>query len=138
LLGLLSPESNIEKALTATSQWYYRFQRFDENACQVSGESWKETFHALSNFYVYVGVLILLSIAAFAQVESGRFVGRITDAQGAVIAQVNVSVKNVGTNITQTAITDSDGNYVVTPLSAGTYLMTVVCASGVLRFCFDI
>ena len=80
---------------------------------------------ASSNFYVRIAVLILLTVAAFAQVESGRFVGRITDSQGAVIAQANVSVKNVGTNITQTAVTDSDGNYVITPVMAGAYVMTV-------------
>ena len=80
---------------------------------------------ASSNFYVRIAVLILLTVAAFAQVESGRFVGRITDSQGAVIAQANVSVKNVGTNITQTAVTDSDGNYVITPVMAGAFVMTV-------------
>jgi len=42
-----------------------------------------------------------------------------------VIAQASVSVKNVGTNITQTAVTDSDGNYVITPVAAGVYVLTV-------------
>jgi hypothetical protein len=81
-----------------------------------------------SNFYVHVAVLMLLTVGAMAQVESGRFVGRISDSQGAVIAQASVSVKNVGTNITQTAVTDSDGNYVITPVSAGVYVMTVSAA----------
>jgi hypothetical protein len=70
-------------------------------------------------------LLMLSTIAMMAQVESGRFVGRITDSQGAVISQANVAVKNAGTNITQTTITDSGGNYVITPVSAGVYVMTV-------------
>ncbi len=83
----------------------------------------------LSNFYLHIGILVLLSVAASAQVESGRFVGRITDSQGAVIAQSNVVIKNVGTNLAQSAITDGDGNYVITPVAAGSYVMTV-SASG--------
>lgn len=79
----------------------------------------------LLNFCTYAVVLIVLSVGAMAQVESGRFVGRIIDSQGAVIAQASVSVQNTGTNITQTAVTDSDGSYVITPVAAGTYILTV-------------
>ncbi len=62
---------------------------------------------------------------AAAQVEQGRFVGRITDPADAVIVGAVVKVTNVGTNITQTAVTNRSGEFVVTPVEAGTYTMSV-------------
>jgi hypothetical protein len=76
-------------------------------------------------FCATVIVAALLVTGALAQVESGRFVGRITDSSGAVVAHASVSARNVGTNITQTAVTNSDGDYVITPVAAGTYVLTV-------------
>ena len=66
---------------------------------------------------------------AAAQVEQGRFVGRITDPADAVIVGAVVKVTNSGTNITQTAVTNRSGEFVVTPVSAGVYTLSVT-ASG--------
>ncbi len=63
--------------------------------------------------------------AARAQVEQGRFVGQITDPQGAVIAGANVRLTNEGTNIVQKAVTNSTGQYVITPVPAGQYTLSV-------------
>ena len=60
-----------------------------------------------------------------AQVEQGRFVGRISDPQDSVIAGATVKVTNAGTNIVQTAVTDRTGNFVVTPVSAGVYTVSI-------------
>jgi len=65
------------------------------------------------------------AISAFGQVESGRFVGRIEDPQNAVVPQATVKATNLGTNIAQTVLTDSSGNYVITPVAAGTYSLSV-------------
>jgi Carboxypeptidase regulatory-like domain len=62
---------------------------------------------------------------AYGQVESGRFVGHITDAQGADVPHAIVKATNTGTNIVQTALTDSSGNFVITPVSAGVYSLNV-------------
>src|SRR6476646_4558712 len=66
---------------------------------------------------------ILLGVHVMAQVETGRFVGHISDTQGAAIVHASVSAKNVETNITQGVFTDSDGNYVITPVAAGVYTL---------------
>ena len=60
-----------------------------------------------------------------AQVEQGRFVGHITDPAGALVVGAQVQVKNVGTNIVQTDVTDKSGNFVVTPVPAGVYSISV-------------
>jgi Carboxypeptidase regulatory-like domain len=73
-------------------------------------------------------VLILLlgvALSANGQVESGRFVGRITDMQGGEVPHAIVKATNTGTNIVQTAITDGSGDFVITPVAAGAYSLTV-------------
>src|SRR5918995_681315 len=72
-----------------------------------------------------VAVLAVLcalgSATVFAQLQSGRIVGTIFDPQRSGIPGATVTVTNVATNLARTAVTDSEGNYVVTPLDPGTY-----------------
>src|SRR3981189_2655642 len=70
-------------------------------------------------------VLLGLASSAFGQVESGRFVGHITDVQGAGVPHAIVKATNTGTNIVQSAVTDSSGDFVITPVSAGVYSLSV-------------
>jgi hypothetical protein len=70
-------------------------------------------------------VLALHAGVLHAQVEQGRFVGRISDPQGASVPGVTVQVRNIDTNITQTGITNDSGEYVVTPVPAGNYIISV-------------
>lgn len=69
--------------------------------------------------------LLALALPAFGQVEKGRFVGRISDSQGAVVPNATIKAVNTGTNIAQEAVTNSTGDFVITPVSAGTYKLTV-------------
>ena len=64
---------------------------------------------------------ITIVATLFAQLQSGRILGTVYDPQRAGIPGATVSVTNLATNIARTAITDSEGNYVVTPLDPGTY-----------------
>src|SRR5436305_1709243 len=77
--------------------------------------------------FAYVALLSLLVFApaAHPQVEQGRVVGRVTDAQNAVVAGATVRLTNLDTNIVQTATSDSSGNYVITPVPAGNYGISV-------------
>jgi hypothetical protein len=72
-----------------------------------------------------VAVLAVLcalgSATGFAQLQAGRIVGTIFDPQRSGIPGATVTVTNVATNLARTAVTDSEGNYVVTPLDPGTY-----------------
>jgi hypothetical protein len=75
--------------------------------------------------FVRVTILIVActlgATTAFAQLQAGRIVGTIFDPQGAGIPGATVSVTNRATNVTRTVISDTEGNYVVTPLDPGTY-----------------
>src|ERR1700761_6534038 len=66
---------------------------------------------------------------AHAQLTTADILGAVTDASGAVLPNAQVQVKNLGTNETRSATTDSSGNYTVSNLQPGHYSITVT-ASG--------
>ncbi len=70
-------------------------------------------------------LLILLWGATFAQTNTGRISGRVTDVTGAVIAGVTVTITEEGTNTARAVKTDGDGNYTATNLRAGVYSVKV-------------
>jgi hypothetical protein len=69
------------------------------------------------------GFLLFALLSAFlsGQSTTGTIVGSVTDPSGAVVPGVDVTVTDLGTNITTKATTDERGDYVVTPLAIGTY-----------------
>ncbi|WP_238398585.1 carboxypeptidase-like regulatory domain-containing protein [Edaphobacter sp. 12200R-103] len=60
-----------------------------------------------------------------AQVEQGRFVGHIQDPTGAAVAGAAVEATNLATNIVQRAQSNGGGDFVITPVLAGNYVLTV-------------
>jgi Carboxypeptidase regulatory-like domain len=54
-----------------------------------------------------------------------RINGTVTDSAGAVIEEAKVTVTNVDTNVSKTAVTTSAGTYLVTDLIPGTYTVRV-------------
>jgi hypothetical protein len=68
---------------------------------------------------------LLLTVTAWAQVQTGRIVGTITDAQKAVLPNATVTVTESATNQSVTVSTNERGDYVVTPLNPGFYRVTV-------------
>lgn len=61
--------------------------------------------------------------AAFGQ-NSGGLAGTVTDPNGAVVQGVNVLVRNAGTNLTRSAVTNEDGRWTLTLLPVGVYTVT--------------
>jgi hypothetical protein len=70
-------------------------------------------------------VTLASSLSAMAQSTTGSMSGIVHDPQGAVVSGATVTVKNLQTNATQTAETDSEGRYRFHSLPVGTYEMTV-------------
>ena len=60
-----------------------------------------------------------------AQTSYGSVVGTVTDAGGALIAGVQVQLKNKGTNAEQETVTSSAGTYTFINLNPGPYSVTV-------------
>jgi hypothetical protein len=65
---------------------------------------------------------------AQAAANSGQIGGKVLDPSGGAMVDVEVTIRNVDTNYTRTAKTDSAGLYAVGPLPLGTYDVTVAPA----------
>src|SRR5207237_10369187 len=66
-------------------------------------------------------VVLLSAVFVYGQGTSGTILGTVTDPQGAVIAGVTVSVKNLDTQRQRQVVTDSSGYYRVEALPVGRY-----------------
>ncbi|MGE0455770.1 MAG: carboxypeptidase regulatory-like domain-containing protein [Vicinamibacteria bacterium] len=62
---------------------------------------------------------------ALAQSVSARLEGVVTDTSGAAVPGASVTATNSATNTSRTATTDGEGNFVLTPLPAGNYVLKV-------------
>jgi Carboxypeptidase regulatory-like domain len=69
-------------------------------------------------------VAFLASASAWAQSAAAAILGQVTDAQGAAVPAVNITVSNTATQVTYKTVTDSSGNYRVLALPIGTYTVT--------------
>ncbi len=71
-------------------------------------------------------MLPLLAPATLAQVSTaGRLIGTVTDAQGAVVPNAQITAKNDKTQEQLTATTNKEGNWILPSVSAGTYTVTI-------------
>jgi hypothetical protein len=72
-------------------------------------------------------VLLLLASAGFteAQTVQGVVTGTILDSQGAAIPKATITLTNVGTSITQDAISGGDGSYRFSLVPPGVYKLRV-------------
>ena len=72
--------------------------------------------------------LLLLSFAAtvcgFAQFDSATVLGTVHDPSGSVIANAKITLHNVNTAVTASAITNSDGNYEFLTVKIGDYTVS--------------
>ena len=66
---------------------------------------------------------------ALAQVNTADILGTVTDAGGAVIPNVKVTVINPATNDTKTATTNASGDYIFTLMPSGSYTITAEAPS---------
>ena len=65
------------------------------------------------------------AVWAQAQITSGVIQGVVSDESGGVVPGATVEVKNLGTNLTKTLSTDSEGRFVFLQLPPGQYTLTV-------------
>lgn len=72
-----------------------------------------------------LAVTLLVAVTGMGQSFTGRIVGTVSDASGAVVAGAEVRVLNTGTNWAQTVTTNDDGNYTLSELPRGEYQVEV-------------
>ena len=74
----------------------------------------------------YWALAALLSVGIFvphlmAQADKGILSGTVTDTSGAVVVGANIQVTDVGTGVSYSAVTDSQGSWVIPELLVGNY-----------------
>ena len=86
---------------------------------------WRTKMHR----YLYLCLLALglLAVPACAQetINNASLAGRVTDPTGAVIRNASVSARDLATNLTSTAVTDSAGRFRFPYLQVGQYVVTI-------------
>lgn len=65
------------------------------------------------------------AVSVFAQIQSGRIVGTVTDPNGGVVANAKVEITNTGTNEAQMVTTNGAGDYTLTPVNPGVYRVVI-------------
>ena len=79
------------------------------------------------SWYGPMGILFATTIVAmgtsslWAQAVTATILGSVADTSGAAVPDAQVQVRNTGTGITQSAVTDWAGRYRVTDLGIGEY-----------------
>jgi Carboxypeptidase regulatory-like domain/TonB dependent receptor len=69
--------------------------------------------------------VLLFSLSAFSQANSGRILGSITDQTGGAITGATVSIRDIERGTTRTLTTDDAGAYSAPSLIPGTYVVKV-------------
>ena len=75
--------------------------------------------------FIGVSAGLLLAFALNAQVDTGTILGTVRDNSGAVVANATVTVRNQGTDFSQSTATSSTGTFTITPLKVGAYSVEV-------------
>ena len=68
-----------------------------------------------------IAAAFLMTAPAFAQFDAATVLGTIRDSSGGVVPGATVTLKNLSTGITATAVTDAEGNYQFLNVRIGTY-----------------
>src|ERR1700681_3740632 len=72
-----------------------------------------------------VACLFLISLPIFGQGGNGTITGTVTDPAGAVVPGATVEAKNTGTGVIFLGESTNTGNYTVSGLPIGSYVVTV-------------
>lgn len=77
----------------------------------------------LHSCLIAVGFALLLSSSASAQTGTASITGLVTDDSGAALPGTTVTAVNQTTNATHITVANAAGNYTITPVTVGTYVI---------------
>jgi hypothetical protein len=117
-----SPAGNRRFALLQKSEFRREIRKWKSRGKIVRNRSW-----AVNSLVVILSavVYVLLSLSAHAQVSGATLSGTVSDSSGAVVPNVQVSIKNEGTNEVRTVTVDAAGFYSAPNLLPAKYNVTV-------------
>src|SRR5207237_2535872 len=74
-----------------------------------------------SRIGLFLGLLMISSVAAIAQLTTGTISGTVTDQSGAAVPGATVTLKNTDTGVSRTTLSQENGKYEALSLPAGSY-----------------
>ncbi|PYQ69289.1 MAG: hypothetical protein DMG04_28855, partial [Acidobacteria bacterium] len=77
----------------------------------------------LSNALLLLCIALLIPVSAFAQTGAASLTGIISDQSGAKVPGTTVTATNQATNVTYTAVSNEAGNYSITSVPVGSYVL---------------
>jgi hypothetical protein len=85
----------------------------------------------IAKFLIMAMIIATVAVAAMAQSQASAadLTGTVADPNGAVVPGATVTAKNIGTGITRSTTTDSDGTYRLIGLPPGEYELTAEAAT---------
>ena len=81
--------------------------------------------NVIPQFLASVALLLVLAGLLFAQTNTGEISGAVRDPSGAVVPNATITVTNLGTGLSRTAVSSSTGQYLITALPIGRYEVAV-------------
>jgi hypothetical protein len=84
---------------------------------------------AMRNFF-FVLLFLLTATPAFGQTERARLIVRVTDAQGAGVPGVTITLEEVQTRQSRSVVTDNEGVINFTDIAPGNYKIRVAALTG--------
>jgi len=87
----------------------------------------------LKKWVYLIAVLLLGTVVAFGQTETGQISGVVKDATGAVVPGAKITATSTATGIARTAVSSASGNYTIPALKPSTYNV-VIEAKGFKKF----
>ncbi len=80
--------------------------------------------HKLRSILALLLLALVLPMQAFGQVDQGSINGTVKDTSGGSVAGASVTLTNEDTGVTQTMTTNSNGEYIFSPIKIGRYSIT--------------
>src|SRR6266851_556444 len=94
----------------------------------LSEELMRTLWLLVSTVLASLAIGLLLPISAFAQTGAASLTGIVSDQSGAPVPGATVTATNQATNVDYTAVSNEAGNYTVTTLPVGSYVVKVELA----------
>ena len=79
----------------------------------------------LRDFCLLVAILVLTTVAAWAQLATAQINGRVVDSSGAVLPGATVTMTQTATGLVRSVVTDENGSYLLSNLPTGPYKLDV-------------
>src|SRR5712691_9294753 len=89
----------------------------------IDGGTMRTSRLVLSNVLLLLAIGFLLPVSAFAQTGAGSLTGIVSDQSGAKVPGTTVTATNQATNVTYTAVSNEAGNYSITSVPVGSYVL---------------